>query len=338
MKFHSTHANDGEIKVKYYMKKILIIEGNTELRTGIAEILKYEGYCISEAFTGIEGLQIARKEVPDLILCDIKIQGISGYQVLKELRKEKAFSSTSFIYITALDEKTCFRHCMEIGADDFLSKPFSRKELLHAISSRLERISVLEQDLQQTFKTDEDNLLKELSALQAQLNHHKNLVNKSMINIEELKQKLREKELEFIKESMQITKTNMLLQNFRAQIDNELQNRLISGMQKKIFIDLKSKIKNGSPLPCKLSVFQLEFNQTFPNLTSKFMHRFSHLTQYDLVLISATALGLKTYQLADLLNVSIDSVRKSKYRLKKKLSLGKNDDLLKFIESIHSGS
>ena len=318
------------------MKKILIIDDNPGLRTGIIETLRNKGYCTTEASNGMEGIQIARKETPDLILCDIKMPGMSGYQVHEELKKEKTFRLTSFIYMTAMDERACFRRGMQNGADDFLSKPFSRKELLQVITSRFERFSVLQQHIRYKQKNRENNLRNELSDLHTQIDQCKNTEGEIITNIETLKQQITNKEHEIIKESMHIIKTNNLLKNLETQIDHKLHDEQLSELQKKILLTLKTRIKSEAMLPGKISIFQQKFTKIYPTLTSKLLQHFSCLTQYDLAVISATVAGLNTNHLADLLNVSIDSVWKSRHRLKKKLGLSKDDDLLQFIYSFHS--
>lgn len=318
------------------MKKILIIEDEGDLRAGTAELLKYEGYDTIEASNGFDGVKIAKTEKPDLILCDIRMPGMSGFKVLEELKKCKSFRSIPFIYITGIEERTTFRYGMELGADDYLTKPFSRRELLMAVSSRLERFSTLEQSVKQALTDTETYLEKELSDLRFRITEQRNFTAEVTANNIELMRKLKEKELELTKEVAHITKANSLIQKLKNMIDNELRNDKLSEEQKRILMNLKIRMKDSSVRPDSLTIFQLKFNQTYPDFTIKFARLFSHLTSYDLVFISAMAAGLNTNQLSNLLSISADSVRKSRYRLKRKMGLGKEDDLLKFIYSFHS--
>ncbi|MEI6899514.1 MAG: response regulator [Bacteroidota bacterium] len=118
------------------MQTILIIEDEQPLREAIGDILKFEGYSVIDACSGEEGLELALQNFPDLILCDIILPGISGYEVLKMIRTSQSLSLTPFIFLTALGQKAHMRQGMEMGADDFLSKPFIRTDLLKSISAR----------------------------------------------------------------------------------------------------------------------------------------------------------------------------------------------------------
>lgn len=118
------------------MNNLLIIEDNECLRNEIGEILKFEGFNVLEAATGIQGLKQATALKPDLILCDILMPGISGYEVLIQLKQDPNTSLIPFIFITAMNGNQNFRKGMELGADDYLIKPFSRIDLLKTINNR----------------------------------------------------------------------------------------------------------------------------------------------------------------------------------------------------------
>ncbi len=118
---------------------ILIIEDDERLRNNIADLLGLEGYAVSAAADGQAGLAQARATPPDLILCDIRMPGIDGYDVLRRLRREEPLVSTPFIFVTARTDREAFRQAMELGADDYLTKPFEGDELLRAIEARWTR-------------------------------------------------------------------------------------------------------------------------------------------------------------------------------------------------------
>lgn len=122
------------------MKKALIIEDNDDIRDGIAEILVLAGY---EVFTkdGKIGVDLAIKYIPDIILCDIKMQELDGYGVLYLLHKNKRTAHIPFIFITAKTELADMRKGREMGADDYLIKPFDDRELFNTIESRLKKRS-----------------------------------------------------------------------------------------------------------------------------------------------------------------------------------------------------
>ncbi len=121
------------------MKKILVIEDNVEIRENVIEILELASYDVAFAKNGTEGVALASKYQPDLILCDIMMPELDGYGVLYLLNKNSETANIPFIFITAKSERLDLRKGMEMGADDYLTKPFGRLELLNAIESRLKK-------------------------------------------------------------------------------------------------------------------------------------------------------------------------------------------------------
>ena len=117
--------------------RILIIEDNNDIRESTAEILMLADYDVMEAKNGKIGIELATTHVPDLILCDIMMPELDGYGVLYLLNKNPQTSSIPFIFLTAKAERIDMRKGMEMGADDYLTKPFDDVELLNAIESRL---------------------------------------------------------------------------------------------------------------------------------------------------------------------------------------------------------
>lgn len=129
------------------MKKILVIEDDKNVRENIKTLLSEEGYIVYSASAGDEGIIIAKNEIPDLIVCDIMMHGKDGYAVLKELSKNSSTKSIPFIFLTAKVERSDLRYGMELGADDYLFKPFKSEELLKSIESRLRRVDVFKAEL-----------------------------------------------------------------------------------------------------------------------------------------------------------------------------------------------
>jgi len=121
------------------MKKILIIEDNPEVRENTAEIIEWSNYKVLTAENGKLGVELALKEIPDLIVCDIMMPQLDGYGVLHLLSKHKETSNIPFIFLTAKSEKQDFRKGMDSGADDYITKPFDGTELLNAIEIRLKK-------------------------------------------------------------------------------------------------------------------------------------------------------------------------------------------------------
>lgn len=126
--------------------KILIIEDDPDMLEDIKILLKEEGYFVCFATNGMEGIKIAEKEIPDLIICDIMMSGIDGYSVLKELRRNEATFSIPFIFLTAKVERDSYRIGMQLGADDYIFKPFSSDDLLKSIKVRIQKTKKLKED------------------------------------------------------------------------------------------------------------------------------------------------------------------------------------------------
>lgn len=118
---------------------ILIIEDNDDIRESTAEILELSSFNVIQAANGKEGVEQAIKNLPDLILCDIMMPELDGYGVLHILGKNKETAAIPFIFLTAKAERMDMRKGMEMGADDYLTKPFDEMELLNAIESRLKK-------------------------------------------------------------------------------------------------------------------------------------------------------------------------------------------------------
>ena len=128
------------------MYKILVIEDETLVLANIVEILETEQFEAIGVENGQKGVQSALKMVPDLVLCDVMMPELDGYGVLKELRKNPVTARIPFIFLTALSHRKDLRQGMELGADDYLTKPFSREELLAAIAIRLEKYASIRED------------------------------------------------------------------------------------------------------------------------------------------------------------------------------------------------
>jgi diguanylate cyclase len=122
---------------------VLVIEDETSLRENLVNLLAREGFATLAAADGTEGFQQAKTQSPDLILCDIKMSGIDGYEVLQLLRQDPDTANVAFIFLSGQVEPAHIRQGMNLGADDYLLKPFQPKELLQAIYSRLKRQSAV---------------------------------------------------------------------------------------------------------------------------------------------------------------------------------------------------
>jgi len=129
------------------MKKILIIEDQPQMRRNLATILEMEGFEVSLAENGNAGVVQAQALKPDLIICDVMMPELDGHGVLRTLRSEKATATIPFIFLTAKGEKIDQRTGMNLGADDYLTKPVARTDLLASVKVRLEKRDAHEAEL-----------------------------------------------------------------------------------------------------------------------------------------------------------------------------------------------
>lgn len=125
------------------MSKILVIEDEEPVRANIQELLENEGYETLTAENGLVGVKLACEHLPDLIICDIMMPELDGHGVLNALRQDPVTATLPFIFLTARAERADLRQGMQLGADDYLTKPFTRAELLTAVSTRLTRQAVV---------------------------------------------------------------------------------------------------------------------------------------------------------------------------------------------------
>ena len=127
------------------MYTIQIIEDDASCRNSAAMILRLEGFDVRTAESALEGVAMIREKRPDLILCDIMMPGMDGYSVLELLKSDSTFADIPFIFQTALGDRADVRRGMNVGADDYLTKPFSSEELVAAVVGRLHRFEMIRQ-------------------------------------------------------------------------------------------------------------------------------------------------------------------------------------------------
>ncbi|THU39534.1 response regulator [Niastella caeni] len=115
------------------MKRILLVEDNNAIRENTCELLELANYTVLSACNGKEGLDMALKEKPDLIICDIMMPEIDGYHLLEILRRESFFENTPFVFFTASAEKSEIKKGLDAGANDYITKPFDADDLVQLI-------------------------------------------------------------------------------------------------------------------------------------------------------------------------------------------------------------
>jgi len=169
------------------MNKILVIEDERAIRINLLKLLSVEGFQAIGAENGIRGVELAQTHQPDLIICDILMPELDGYGVLKALQQDPMTATIPFIFLTAKADRADWRQAMNMGADDYLTKPFSRGELLEAIASRLQKHENLTQKHTLQLKQAQDQLNHLLH-----YNHLTNLPNRLVLQ-EQFNQQLAQK-------------------------------------------------------------------------------------------------------------------------------------------------
>jgi DNA-binding response OmpR family regulator len=140
------------------MTKILVIEDEDNIRDSICEMLRAENFSVVEAEDGHIGVQLAKEEIPDLVICDVMMPQLDGYGVLYQLRDDPSTQTLPFIFLSAKSAKEDMRLGMDLGGDDYLTKPFTRQELLSAITTRLAKQKAVERKAQQKLDDLRENI------------------------------------------------------------------------------------------------------------------------------------------------------------------------------------
>tara|TARA_R100001369_G_scaffold82250_1_gene113822 strand:+ start:1554 stop:2588 length:1035 start_codon:yes stop_codon:yes gene_type:complete len=164
------------------MKKILLIEDDVTVRENTAELLELSNYEVVTAPDGKKGVDKAKEEIPDIIVCDIMMPELDGYDVLTRLSEDSETKGIPFIFLSAKTEHKDVRRGMDLGADDYLTKPFEEEDLLSAIESRLAKVEIL-----QAQKRDNDNgeTVQNLSAFREMMRNREQISFKAGENIYE---------------------------------------------------------------------------------------------------------------------------------------------------------
>ncbi len=135
------------------MKKILIVDDSDYIQESLLVILSLEGYEVHTASNGEEGYKRALEIKPDLILCDIQMPVMDGYEMLELVRKTPEIESTPFIFLTAFGEKQNMRQGMQLGADDYITKPFTHEELVQALETQWKKLGTIQKKLKESVET-----------------------------------------------------------------------------------------------------------------------------------------------------------------------------------------
>jgi DNA-binding response OmpR family regulator len=302
--------------MKHQQTKILIIEDAMVFREGMVEILEDEGFEVAQASDGYLGVEHAIRMKPDVILCDILMPGISGFDVYKILNTLNEFQESIFIFMSAMSDRSDIRKGLELGCDDYLTKPFSATDLIDCINLRLSKRAAIKE--RQT---------RQLSEQKIQIESITSTNTEIVLQLEENKNHL----VREVFKSLEIEKTMAILSR---KLMKEIENDNLDKVQKQKLVEMKNKIDHGQLFFDNWASFQILFCQVFPNFTTRLITLYPQLNQQDVVFLSALFINLSTTQLTIIFGISTDSLRKKKFRLKQKLGLGTNENLFNFIHDV----
>lgn len=165
------------------MAKILVIEDEELVRANIAELLDAEEHDVVTAENGFLGALWAQEHLPELIICDVMMPELNGYEVLETLSENADTAMIPFIFLTAMADKAEIRQGMTSGADDYLTKPFSRAELLEAVNTRLSKREIVQSQYKRERERAED-LQEKISKIQANTEGKDNVIEQLQQDLE----------------------------------------------------------------------------------------------------------------------------------------------------------
>ncbi|MBT3454509.1 MAG: response regulator [Lentimicrobiaceae bacterium] len=311
------------------IKTIMLIEDEVDLRVEVIEMLTFEGYNMIGAKNGREGIKLARKYMPDIIICDIMLPEKNGIAVLKKLSKYPETASTPFIFITALSERENVRKGMTQGADDYIIKPFTIGELLDSIKAREKKAFQVENKIASALKSLENETENRIREFKDAL-YTKSKDSVFPIDINSKNTNYSPKH-EINSEILRLIDVSNTLENLHHTVSKMLKAGNLSSKEEETFIKLLNKIREPKIISDTKSLFLMKFNRSKPEFFGRLLKKHSNLSQQDLLLCSTMILNLSGRQISGILGIEPESVYKKKYRLKKKLGLVQKDNILIYL-------
>ncbi|MBW4520631.1 MAG: response regulator [Scytolyngbya sp. HA4215-MV1] len=270
------------------MNQILIIEDDIDLLIILQQILEMNNFQVTIAENGIRGLEQLLRKPPDLVICDIDMPGLDGFSILSMLRQETELSLIPFIFMTGRSDRKDVRLGMELGADDYLIKPFSESEILKSISTQIEKKTLLEQ-LQNQQKQKLDSLKDQIiTALPHEFNTP---LNGIMLSLGFLQESLEELDPQEVREILE------MMRKSAQRLNHLVKNFLLYAQLETIHSDLDRQQS------LKASITQDPVDQTVLNTTQKCAAESQRAR--DLEIDLKTELGEAVVQITDSLLVTI---------------------------------
>jgi len=310
---------------------ILVIEDDGEFRELLTNMLSLEGYRVLEADSGKAGIEKLQLVKPDLILCDIMMPDMDGFQVLLKFKEMYPFFEIPLIFIKAPTERKDYRMAMEFDANVYLTKPFTAQELKSCVKSQLEKSKTIEKRVMEKIERIEDFVQVRIAELETLIKRQASEIGRISEVKVELEENLNKREDELSKETLLIIDSNNTLQNIEKVINAEVNRQDISPKERNTLLKLKNHINNRNLFVTSWTVFQMQFNKTYPGFLSKVVEIYPDLSQMELTLACALAINVSTDQLSKMFCIMPESVRKSKYRLKQKIRLESGQSLREYF-------
>lgn len=208
------------------MEKILLIEDNAEFRDNISEILSLSNYKVCSAENGSIGFVLAQQELPDLILCDVHLPDLNGFKVFSLIKNTEITAKIPFIFMTAVADKTGKCRGLELGAEDYITKPFTDRELISTVTCRLKK----NKEQKKTLELQKQKYVQELEELLTMLSHRLRSPVCSCLGLAKLldpasKMEITPRDLEIIIGGIQSSSFQM--DSFTEELSNQMQNYLL---------------------------------------------------------------------------------------------------------------
>jgi hypothetical protein len=265
---------------------------------------------------------------------------------MKELMIEKTCPSGAEVILVIEDDRDIRELLIKmlssedysvVEANEYLTKPFSAQELKSCVKSQLEKSKSLEKRVMEKIERIEDYIQERIAGLETVIKLQAFEIGRISVEKLELEKNLNKREEELTKESLLTIDTTITLQNIEKHINAEVNRQDISINERNTLLKLKNHINNRNLFVSSWTLFQVQFNKTYPDFLGKVVKLYPHLSQMELTLTCALSSNHSTDQLAKMFSILPESVRKSKYRLKNRMGLGCGKSLSEHILRLREG-